>query len=96
MNRRRPPPAFLDTLAARGVAALVLLLVIAALVWLHRYDLFPPEEAASGNPALAACIAERTGHVDTMLEEGVITPEQGESFRARAIQFCEQTVPPQQ
>jgi hypothetical protein len=93
MARHPPPTSFADTAAARGIAALVLVLVILSLIWLHRHDLFLSEQPAASNPALAACIAERVGHVETMQDEGVITPQQAESFRARAIQFCEQTVP---
>lgn len=86
----------LDGRFARGVAALVLVGALAALGYFHRADLFPPEaaEVSDANPELAACIAERTGHVDRMLEDGVVSADQAASFRERAIQFCESQFPP--
>lgn len=86
----------LDGRAARGVAALVLVGALAALAYFHREDLFAPEavEGPNANPELAACIAERTGHVDKMLEDGLVDADQAASFRERAVQFCESQFPP--
>jgi hypothetical protein len=94
MRRRRPRAAnFADSLAARGIAALILVLVVLSLVWLHRHDLFPGEEATSTDSRLAACVAERADPVEKMLEDGLISSAQAVAMRARAIRYCEQTAP---
>ncbi len=49
--------------------------------------------AAKGNPALAACLADRLGTVDKMNDEGILTTAQYELFRTRAIGFCEAEFP---
>ncbi len=96
MRRRRPRSAsFVDSLAARGIAALILVLVVLSLVWLHRHNLFPGEDVAVTDPQLAACLAERVSPVEEMLEDGLISPAQADAMRARAIRYCEQTVPAQ-
>ncbi len=90
------PQHFIDGPGGRLVAACVLVVGIAILVAFHWEDLFPPPEAeVAGNPELAACIAERAGHVDKMIADGVIDAAQADSFRARAIAFCQQQFPPE-
>lgn len=86
----------LDGSLARGVAVLVLVGALAALAYFHREDLFPPEIAGppNANPGLAACIVERTSHVEQMLEDGIVNADQAASFRERAVQFCESQFPP--
>lgn len=88
--------SFIDGPGARIVAVLVLIGVGAVLAAMHWDDVFAPEgEAGAGlDPAVAACIAERVGHVDRMVADGVVAAAQADSFRARAIQFCEQQAAP--
>lgn len=89
-----PQTPFIDSGKARVLAGLIIVAGSAILAYYHRADLFPaPEQAEIANPALAACISERTGHVDKMLADGVVKPEQADQFRTRAIQFCEQQNP---
>lgn len=88
-------PHFLDTAKARGVALLVALAAAAALGWINR-DAFlggAEKTAASGNPELAACLAERVGAVDTMRSEGIVNDAQYAAFRARAEDFCRAQFP---
>ncbi|MGF1611345.1 MAG: hypothetical protein ACFCUQ_18225 [Kiloniellales bacterium] len=91
MNRpAEPATAPLDRPLARVVAGLVVLLVLAALGWMHREDLFPPEAApiASDDP-VALCFAERAAEIDKMLQEGTFTPEQASLFKSRAEALCQ-------
>jgi hypothetical protein len=84
-----PPASFLDTVAARIVAVLVFLVCVGALVWLNREAwLGIGPELSAAEQALARCIAERSGDVDRMLEEGVIGEDQAELFRSRAEAMC--------
>jgi hypothetical protein len=84
-----PPASFLDTVAARIIALLVFLACVGALVWLNReawLGLGP--ELTAAEQALARCIAERSGDVERMVEEGVIGEDQAELFRSRAEAVC--------
>ena len=82
--------AFLDRPAARGVAALVLLLVAASLAWIHRDDLFPPEQAAvPADDPVALCLAQRAADIDKMLADGVIQADQAALFKSRAEALCQ-------
>ena len=46
------------------------------------------ERVSEANPALAACLEERLGHVAQMKEDGVIGDEQAASFSQRATSLC--------
>lgn len=85
-------PSRLDGPLPRLLALLLILACVAALAYLHREALFPGEEAplTAGNPALAACLAERIGAVDRMRAEGIVNEAQYGAFRARAEAFCQQ------
>ncbi len=82
----------LDGPAARLAALGVFGLCVAALVYIHRDDIWPPPaaevEGAANDPA-ARCVAERSAQVDTMVAEGVIGPVQEELFKSRAAAFCQ-------
>lgn len=84
----------LDQPIARLVAFGVVLLVIAALAWIHRDDLFPPTEqaAAPTSDPVARCVAERAEGIEAMLADGTIDAEQAALFRQRAEAFCEDQV----
>ena len=88
--------SFADTGAARGIAAVIFLLCVSALVYLHRDDLFPAEveETAAANPEFVKCRDERTGQVAKMLEQGIIDQTQHDQFRQRAVDFCTSQFPP--
>lgn len=81
---------FVDGPGARLVALGVILAASAALAYLHRDTLFPPDatQQTAGNPQLAACLAQRIGAVDKMKAEGVVSDAQYGAFRARAEAFC--------
>jgi hypothetical protein len=83
----------LDGPAARLAALGVFGLCAAALVYIHRDDIWPPPaaeaEAEAGDPAAARCIAERFAQVNAMVDDGIIGPEQVELFKSRAAAFCQ-------
>jgi hypothetical protein len=81
-----PRPASLDRPLARGVAFLVFLGCIGAIVWLERGRLFPPEVAADDPVAL--CIAERSAQIDDLVASGRIQAGQAEVFKSRARDMC--------
>jgi hypothetical protein len=84
-----PPASFLDTVAARVIALVIFLVCVGALVWLNRESwLGIGPEMSAADQALARCIAERSGDVDRMLEEGMIGEDQAELFRSRAEAMC--------
>ncbi len=83
--------SILDRPLARVLALLVFGLSVAALVYIHRDDLWPQPatepETTAADP-LARCIAERRAQVDDMVAEGVIGPERAELFKSRAEGLC--------
>ena len=46
------------------------------------------ERVSEENPALAACLEERLGHVAQMQEDGVIGEKQAAAFSQRATSLC--------
>jgi len=83
--------SFVDGPGARVAAMLVILVCGAALAYLHREALFASggKPIVTGNPRLAACLAERLGAVDRMQAEGIVNEAQYADFRARAEAFCQ-------
>ncbi len=80
----------LDRPAARVVAGLVFLAMLALLGWLHRDDLFPPQAApAAADDPVTLCLAARTADIDQMQQEGTITAEQAQLFTSRAEALCQ-------
>ena len=68
----------------------VVLLVVAALAWMHRDDLFPPEAAAPAvDDPVARCLAERAADIDRMRADGVIDDSQATLFKSRAAALCQ-------
>lgn len=86
-------PSILDGMAARGVALLVLLLVVAGIGWLNRESLFPPEQAAvPADDPVARCLAERAAGIDEMRAQGTIDDDQARLFKSRAEALCQAQV----
>jgi len=85
--------SFVDRPIARLCALGVALLMMAALAFMHRDDLFPPQaaEAAADDP-VALCLAERAADIDAMVTEGTISAEQGSLFKSRAEALCQAQV----
>jgi hypothetical protein len=84
---------FLDRPLARVCAVGVALLMVAALAFMHRADLFPPEQAAADpNDPVALCFAERAADVDKLLAEGTINAQQATLFKSRAEALCQAQV----
>lgn len=85
---------FLDRPLARIGAVAVALLMAAALAYMHRDDIFPPEPAATADPndPVALCLAERAVDIDRMQAEGTITAEQAGLFKSRAEALCQSQV----
>lgn len=89
--------SFADTIAARLMALAVFALCLAALGYLHRDDLFPRQPADTTiqtNPAFLECRQIRVGHVDKMLQEGVIDTVKYDRFKERALAYCAAEFPP--
>ncbi|GGB42137.1 hypothetical protein GCM10011316_12570 [Roseibium aquae] len=106
-----PPPSSEPVKSDRNSRILALAIALAALalmLWIGRHDVpglrtvwaglsgSGAEQTGTGNPELDACLAQRVGDVDKMRDEGVITPAQHQSFKARAVSFCEAQFPPAQ
>ena len=89
--------AFLDRPAARGLAALVLVLCMGLLAYLHRDDLTTSsgggdrDNAAAADDPAAPCIERRFADIDGMIADGVIGDEQAALFRQRAEAMCRAT-----
>lgn len=91
----------IDHLATRVVALALALCGLALMAWiglfgfagvaLTPFENMAPDgvKAASGNPALQACLEERVGAVDAMRREGVISDTQYDAFRTRAVDYCQ-------
>ncbi|MEO3429249.1 hypothetical protein AAFN88_10360 [Pelagibius sp. CAU 1746] len=64
--------------------------MMAALAFMHRDDLFPPEQAvAAPDDPVALCFAERAKDIDNMLAEGTINAQQAGLFKGRAEALCQ-------
>lgn len=101
-------PRAIDGLAARLAALAVAAGLVAAMVWIGKVGfagvaMTPFESsgtvsvgmASSGNPQLDACLAERVGAVDQMRKEGLVDAARYDTFRSRAVSYCESQFPPQ-
>lgn len=78
---------------ARGVAALVLVAVVATLVYLHRYELLREGVDTAGlPPEVQACVDERLEDIDDQIARGRITKEMAGPIREGIVNFCQQTV----
>lgn len=64
-----------------------------SLAVIHWDDLFPPEEAErAANDPVAICLAGRSGDIDKMVSENVITDAQAATFKQRAEALCQAQV----
>jgi hypothetical protein len=82
--------AFLDRPAARLAAIGIFALCAAALIYIHRDDLFPsaePTPVAADDP-FQRCYAEATAKIDRMKSGGTINGEQAKLFGMRAEARC--------
>ena len=90
-NRDRPGGEsrvhVLDRRAARLVALAVFAAMVALLAYIHRDDLFAEEPPEATGP-LAECLAARLGAVDKMIGEGVVSADQAQLFKTRAVALC--------
>ena len=98
-------PSALDSRGARVAALVIALCALALMIWLGRNDvpvvrglmtgLSGPDvqQEGTGNPELDACLKDRAGAVDKMREDGVINAAQYDTFRGRAIAYCEAQFP---
>lgn len=98
MGKAETPSSFLDRPAARWLAALVIVLCVALLSFLHRDDLRrfrgaddpSAQERAADDPA-APCIAQRFAEIDGMVADGVVNERQAAAFKQRAEAMCQST-----
>jgi len=95
----RDSPAFLDRPAARLLSALVLILCVGLLAFIHRDDLRVVDRAGEAGSAAgenadpaAACIEQRFAEIDAMVDEGVADGAQATLFKQRAEAMCRATV----
>lgn len=84
-----PPPA--KRAAERLAALCVVLSVLAAIFWVHRDDLFPPEVVLADDPA-APCIAARHAGIDKMAAESGLDEAKAALFKTRAEALCRDQV----
>jgi hypothetical protein len=87
----QPARSFLDRPLARGLAGVLFVACVAALAWLERDRLFPPEGGAAADDPVAACFAARAAEIDGMVAEGLIKAPQAELFKTRAEALCRAT-----
>ncbi|HET6519671.1 MAG TPA: hypothetical protein VFG47_07595 [Geminicoccaceae bacterium] len=84
-------PSFLDRPLARAIALACFGLCAAALVYIHRDDIWPQPAAQAGadpDDPVVRCFAERSAQIDDMVGEGVIGAEQATLFKSRAEALC--------
>ena len=83
----RPP--VLDRPVARGLAVLVFLGCVVALVYIERERLWhaAADQSAADEP-FARCFAERAAEIDRMVAENLIEEAQAELFKTRAEAMC--------
>ena len=74
-------------LSTRLAALPLLLAVAAAIVWVHRDDLFPPPVVLADDPA-APCIAARHAGIDKMAAESGMEEAKIALFKSRAEALC--------
>ncbi|HEX9489252.1 MAG TPA: hypothetical protein VF930_03145 [Stellaceae bacterium] len=90
MARGTRDGAFLDRPMARLCAIAVFVLCGAALVYIHRNELWPgPKVEASGADPIALCMRDRLAVIDGQLRDGVLKPEQADLFRTRVDALCQ-------
>ncbi|MEX0696203.1 MAG: hypothetical protein WD014_05920 [Dongiaceae bacterium] len=86
---RERPQSFLDRPAARWLAVLCAAAALGVLGYIHRDDLFPPEDLGlAADPAFADCYAPRAADIDKMRQEGLIDDAQATLFKGRAEAMC--------
>ena len=94
MSQPAPRPSALDRPAARFAAVGLALRCAAALAYIHRDDLFPPEiaAAASAEDPVRVCLAERSADIDRMVADGIVDETRAALFKSRAEAMCQATV----
>ncbi|MTI42350.1 hypothetical protein JM93_01765 [Roseibium hamelinense] len=98
----------MDGVAGRVTALAIAGASLGLMIWIGREDVpilrdtvamitgsSGPSTEGTGNPELDACLAKRVGDVDKMRADGVVSDAQYETFRARAVGFCEAQFPPE-
>jgi len=81
------------------IALAVFAFCVTALGYLHRDDLFPAtpvDTMALANPAFLDCRKKRVGHINTMLQQGIVDQTRHAQFKERAIAYCAAQFPPGQ
>jgi hypothetical protein len=91
MSKASQEVHFLDRPAARLWAVGVALLMAAALAFMHRDDIFPPQaaEGPAGDDPVALCFAERAAEIDQMVADGIVNAQQAQLFKSRAEAMCQ-------
>ena len=81
----------LDRPWARVAALGVFLCAAAAIAFMHRDDLIPPEPSATlaADDPVALCLAARAADIDKMQADGVIDEAQATLFKSRAEALCQ-------
>ncbi len=94
MSGTGPTPSALDRPAARIAAVGIALLCAAALAYIHRDDLFPPDGATTvaADDPVVLCVAERSAEIDRMVSDGIVDEPRAALFKSRAEALCQSTV----
>jgi hypothetical protein len=79
----------LDRPAARVLAAVICLALVAALVWLERERFWPTVARGIGaDDPFVRCFAERAAQIDRMRADDAIDAARAELFKSRAEAMC--------
>jgi len=79
---------FLDSVWARLTAVLCAAAAAAALVYIHRADIWPEAVPVAADDPYNLCFAERAAGIDRLAAEGTISGAQAVQFKARAAAMC--------
>jgi hypothetical protein len=79
---------FLDSVWARLAAILCAAAAAAALVYIHRADIWPDAVPAAADDPFSLCFVERAAGIDKLAAEGTISAPQATQFKARAAAMC--------
>ena len=79
---------FLDSVGARLVAVGCAAVAAAALVYVHRADIWPAAAPIAADDPFSRCFAERAADIDSLAAEGTISGAQAARFKGRAEAMC--------
>ncbi len=79
---------FLDSVGARLIAVGCAAVAAAALVYIHRADIWPDAAPIAADSPFFRCFADRAADIDSLAAEGTISAAQAAQFKGRAEAMC--------